>query len=412
MERDSPTQGFLQGFERGRRAKQDKDRFAQEQEDRDLARKKLKLDMDRLKISDMEESRKAAFAESEHYSKLFEPPDTQGATGSPFTGGHTTTIPGQHPSIHVPEGGYGQPATDIQPTGMRAMMAAQEAQKRSERQRTVNPEQAATLGLPAGQYDEDIFKPVAEAAQGRQTRASIEGEGTKNRTSQERIANIYASANRGLSAGGAGASTEDLQNDQTVMGYVGKLNSGEATLSQVPSGKQGGFMRDKVVRVMTGMDLSIMTPKMQEKLSQFIPAQAAVEKLEGTLSDIQNAQGFVATSAATMQLNREVKAFSRLVGRAIGEKGVFTDADKDDFANLLQPWGGGVTTAITANVAPEYSAQVLKELKKLMDKVKQREFAGVRERAKGPFPPGAAGTSAPGVPKTAEEYLRSLGQQK
>jgi hypothetical protein len=352
---------FIHGFDVGHKRKLDQLRLEQEAEDRKLMVSKHKLEIDRIKIHDKEAARKASFDEAEFYNKMFEVP---GGT-----------------EVQVPEGGYGQPATSIQPTGMKSHLLGLADIERQKRMRTVSPELSKAAGVPAGEYDADVLREAGDTARTTATRASTEREGALNRQNQLRVASIY-SANKGTTAA-AGGGTPEAELDN----WAKMLNSGEATLSQVPLGRNGSF-RNAVIQRLMGGNMAVMTPKMQEKLTQFIPANAAVDKIEETLSRMLNSEG-LEKGAASLQLAAEVKGLSRLVGRSIGEKGVFTDQDKNDFATLMMPGGSSWTAPVIAMMAPEMAADRLKNLRALMARVKQREFAGVEERTGGRTLPGS-----------------------
>jgi hypothetical protein len=301
----------------------------------------------------MEAARRGAFDEAEFAKTLLEPSD-----------------------IQVPPGAYGQPGRTVSVPGLRSTLAEQVKSKQAERARTVTPEAASFFGegFPAGEYDEDVLTPMAAGLRQREERKSIESEGRKNRATQIEVAKIYAGAQKGAGFGGDMAA----EGVHPIVAWARKINTGQATLSQLAQGKDGKH-RDAVVKYMADHNMGIMTPTIQAKLTQYNKAKASIAKIRKTFNAIQEAESFSERAGATLQLNAEVKGLSRNIGRSQGETGVFTDADKLDFANIIQPGGGGIGTSISANFAPDFARGRLDSLDEFIESIRQREFTGFEE---------------------------------
>lgn len=98
------------------------------------------------------------------------------------------------------------------------------------------------------------------------------------------------------------------------------------------------------------------------KLDEGKKAWLALGEIEGQLKDYLNTPftNPVDKTKKGMILTNSVQAMSRTVGRSLGEKGVFTDADKADFATYLNP--GSLISA----ASPDYALKQFQSAKKLM----------------------------------------------
>lgn len=178
--------------------------------------------------------------------------------------------------------------------------------------------------------------------------------------------------------------------------YANQVATGQIKVSEVP-----GVALKKAVLAHMGMgDIAVPSKALLDKMDQYTPAIAAVAKIEGTLKTYMDPNTpAIKRAEALAQFDTERNALSRHVGRNFGEKGVFTDQDKKDFARLLAP--GTMATAIF----PSFARNRLNELKKLVDDIKTREFEQFQDRtgAKLAFPNPAA----PKAPKTYKHYAKN-----
>lgn len=398
-----PGEGFVRGFESGRRIREARERAEQEKEDRDLARQKLKFEMDRLKILDKESARRAVIEEAEFMSKM---------PGAPGPGGEEQP----HAPLEIPEGGFGQPARTITPPTsgqtLQAQIAGKIKEARALRHRTVDGGVAERLGVPPGEYDSDILGAMTKRSESdSDNAASMAREQAGNRTqlqttamnnrTQIEVAKLNA-AGRG---GGTGSGPDGSFTDQDAANYATMLSSGEARLSQVPT-----KVRTAVINKMFGMNLAASTPALEKKVDEFTGAQAALDKIAGSLKRFTEASG-VEKIGAGLQYKVDITALSRLIGRSLGEKGVFTNQDKEDFEQIV---GIGtkipiVGAAAGAYFAPELAADRIEQLKALMERVKERTFQNFAGRTGGRLPQGAV-QAPPGMagPRTAKELYDSF----
>ncbi len=399
------AQNFLSAFDQVKRREQIDEELAQRKEERAEQRHRYKMESDRLKLKDMEDARAARFNEAKAMEDLPAPPGLKPPPMAPVEGeeaerlrnadpmqvelnrpmetGASMTedqVEGQHPIIHIPEGGYGAPPLDIRPRTreqvLRENLAAKIEQARAERaaQRVhIDDSTAEDIEVPAGDYDPEALTAIDQSRDRKQQLT----------TSREQNATTLAAAN-------ARAGSEDLDSDESATNYAQMLSTGEIkTLSSVP--RERGF-RTKVVNKMFDLHLAILTPKLEAKIDHFNEARSSLDHIADQLQSLKDAKGFKANSEEALQLEADVNGLSRAVGRAMGEKGVFTDADKADFASIMG-FGAGVfpgSTAVMALITPEASEARIKKLYQLMDRVKDREITNFGKRSGGRYPAGLA----------------------
>jgi hypothetical protein len=117
----------------------------------------------------------------------------------------------------------------------------------------------------------------------------------------------------------------------------------------------------------------VIPPKLQDKLMHFTEAREAVNTIYDAVESYQDARG-VEKAWAGYKLNSTIDALTRTVGRALGEKGVFTDQDKVDFRKLLSP---GIVVSLTD---PARAAKWVKDVEGLMNRVEQKQLGGAYQR--------------------------------
>lgn len=395
------AENFLKGYELGRNRKRQEELDKERAEDRKLEIQRQKLIMDRLKIQDKEEARKAARGEVDWMS-------TQPGVELPGPTEDGQPLAAQrHAPMIIPEGGYGQPAMEVAPQTLQAKMAQKIQADRAARMRTVSPEMASLLDVPAGEYESDLLRAASEKRTAEDTQAAITRraemsdaaamarERAGNQT-QIDVANINAKAR----ADAAGGSIGDVE----AMHWAQLLSTGEAKLPNVPS-----RLKRAVVNQMFGANMAVMTPKLEAKLDQFITAEASINHIQETLTRMNGASGMEKMSAA-LQLDTEVKALSRNIGRSMGEKGVFTDADKADFASLIG-YGAGAPggAAVWSMMAPEEAQKRIDAAIRLIEGVKQRELSNFSARTGGRNVAGATGSVGTSTRKKGERKTFANG---
>ena len=117
----------------------------------------------------------------------------------------------------------------------------------------------------------------------------------------------------------------------------------------------------------------IVPEKLQGKLMQFTEAKEAVDTVQHAIADYQKAEGTEAVWAL-YNLNSKIDGLTRIVGRALGEKGVFTDADKADFKKLMSP---GVMLTL-AN--PDRASKWVGEVNGILGRVENQQLQGFYQR--------------------------------
>ena len=156
--------------------------------------------------------------------------------------------------------------------------------------------------------------------------------------------------------------------------------------------------RPRILRKLEGS--RIVPPKAREELKKIGQAESIVDQFEKTLLD------FVEDKSAknAFRLSTQRNAFARKLGRALGEVGVFTDQDKQDFARLLSP-GGVVIAAVSDDIA----FQAIDDMRELFNRVRQREIEGVfREFPRDGGKPKEAPKPAPSTNDRIKELLKDL----
>lgn len=255
------------------------------------------------------------------------------------------------------------------------------------------------LSLFNTQYDKNTVSATTKATEaGQNTRAGLQRQNNLD------VANVYANHQGGRYGTGAGA------DETAVQEWAKRLSTAQAKMSEVPMG-----LRNLVVKQMGYDGNAIMTPALMEKFSQFIPAKAALDELEAATNayaDSSFSDNPVDAATKALLLKNKVAAFSRLVGRATGEKGVFTEGDKGDFMNYIAPLG-----LLGATVSPDLARQAIGNARTLMSKIETNNFklASTPHPMPGgptpqPTPSPAAGGQQPIVQRNSEtgEYRYSL----
>lgn len=117
----------------------------------------------------------------------------------------------------------------------------------------------------------------------------------------------------------------------------------------------------------------IVPEKLQGKLMQFTEAKEAVDTVQQAIQSYTSAEGTEAMWAA-YNLNSKIDGLTRIVGRALGEKGVFTDADKADFRKLMSP---GLLFTLSS---PERASKWIEQVNGILNRVEQQQLQGFYQR--------------------------------
>lgn len=117
----------------------------------------------------------------------------------------------------------------------------------------------------------------------------------------------------------------------------------------------------------------IVPQTLQSKLMQFTEAREAVDTIYDSLESYIKSEGTGALWAG-YSYKAKVDALTRLVGRSLGEKGVFTDADKADFTKILSP---GTILSLTN---PERAQSWVREVEGIMNRVEAEQLQGFYQR--------------------------------
>ena len=152
-------------------------------------------------------------------------------------------------------------------------------------------------------------------------------------------------------------SDERQRREGAAPAYAQKIKTGEITFSQIPRES-----RDAVIKELG--DSRIVPQKLREELRASYAAETALDKFNKTLTEYLNDK----TPANAIRLRAQREAFSRLLGRALGEKGVFTDYDKQDFARVLGP-GLVISTA-----DPQLAYRQIEDMRELLSGVRNRKL--------------------------------------
>ena len=214
-------------------------------------------------------------------------------------------------------------------------------------------------------------------------------------------------------AAGAIAGLPPTANQDGIGMWAGQLAEGRTTIGQIPDRQPGfpkGGYRTAVMLRLHQTGQKPLPPAMLEKMNSFIPAETAIAKLEDTLDRYANPNLSPGERAqALLQFRAEREGFTRLVGRAMGEKGVFTDQDAAAFATLLAP------NVLITGVAPGFAKDRLGEVRKVMENIREREFAGYFNNAPGApgaNPPQGQGQPQRGLNPAASRVIQDLGDSQ
>jgi len=175
--------------------------------------------------------------------------------------------------------------------------------------------------------------------------------------------NLFGGPNFALGSSPAGA-TDPIQ------AMADQVLSNQIEFSAVPAKLKPG------VSMRIAEQNGIIIPKdLNEKLSQFAEARAVTSEIYDALEDYIKAEGIGGNAEAAYRLKNTVDGLTRLVGRALGEKGVFTDQDKADFRSLLAP------SYVITLTTPEMAQRWVRRVEGVFDRVERNRLQGFYRKA-------------------------------
>ena len=175
---------------------------------------------------------------------------------------------------------------------------------------------------------------------------------------------------------------------EAIDAMANQVATGQVQLSTIPV---GGGVRIRVLINLATRGTAIPDKEILSKSMAFSDALSAVEELKSKLDVLINTDpvNVVDYGRALIEFDAMRNSFARNVGRSLGEKGVFTDQDKADFARLL-----GFGMPVTA-VVPQFSRDRLLSLESFMSKTYERNFAAYEKKVQAKLALGNTAANAP-----------------
>jgi hypothetical protein len=378
------TEAFLKGHASGLAAKQQREQHEADLERRKLERDELALRIKKSKhddaVSDYELRRKDAETQ---YSLL-------NGSGDPEDENAPEPEAVQFPSFNNPDTGETvSPGFKAQPLSARKILSSRLAAMRLEGA-TKNETEAVPVPkgvVPGveGKVHPKLLTAATEMAQSRMTASTA----ASNRENAMNIAELPYTK-----MGGSGGSIDQIAD---------AVHGGQYKITDVPS-----KMRTQVMSSLADRGKVVIPPNVREKLDAFNPAVSALDKLEVTLNAATNPKaGAAERAAALLQFRAESSGFTRLVGRSLGEKGMFTDQDAAAFERLMST---GVAGAV---LAPDMAKKRLSDLRDFIGQIQEREIGEFfsRQGNAGKVPgPGNLPAKDPGKIRT--RHSKSTGRSQ
>lgn len=194
---------------------------------------------------------------------------------------------------------------------------------------------------------EDIRQGRFEASYAQRERFFGQGEAGKNYRSQ-------------LMAGALGASSS------AAAIWSDAIAGGEATVANIPPALRTGVLAERVSRGQV-----FVPPKVRDQLAAYKPAQEAMAELSRTMNDYIDS-GFDPNKAILLEAQRD--GLTRLIGRGMGEVGVFTDQDSENMKSLTS------SGFIQAKLFPEAAKTKMRQAQKLIDTVGDAKFGSYMQQ--------------------------------
>ena len=160
---------------------------------------------------------------------------------------------------------------------------------------------------------------------------------------------------REMAAGGSVEAATELWSDAVA--------NGEAKLTEVPP-----ILRSLVLKAKVDNGDTFVPPAVRKNLSEFNQGLAAVEEAKKWM------EKYIASGDISdgLMFRSKLKGFGTLVGRSVGNNGVFTDQDQERVETLLSPVP--VLGAMGAPLAPGMSREAMRGVEELLDDVRTRNF--------------------------------------
>jgi len=256
-------------------------------------------------------------------------------------------------------------------------------------------ESAQSLDLtPARSYVRDVI-----LERGRERRSKRAQEELQNRLEQS-----ITAADRRFFAGlqlREKQFQERVFTDEQAELAARQIAAGQATLKDYPQAQ-----RIKIGQIAEKKDLLFLPPAVRQDISKLEKGKAVIERFKKTLEDFASDKSV----KNAFRLSTQRLAFARPIGKGVfGEVGVFTDQDKEDFANILSP--GGVPLAIFTkkpeNVTNEeisLAFLAIQDLEGVVNDVQERTISSSFKTFRRTPPP-----SKDDLTKDEEQLLRDAG---
>jgi hypothetical protein len=269
------------------------------------------------------------------------------------------------------------------------------------------PGMAEQFGLPKGTTS--IPKEIIAKLEQSVNLPPEMGGGAAPKSAAELIKSVFTEGQANKRTAGSNAATIEaarIRAEAAKQGAAAGVDPGDidGLAQQVASGQIKATnlppkTRQTVLAKLSKDGTAIPDQKFFEKIDQFSTAQSLLGSLKESITKFQNAKGIMDSTQALAQVGAERSAFARLVGRSLGEKGVFTDQDKEDFARILS------TSMPVLAWAPTWSQDRADRLSKVLDRVRQRTIDDLEKRTGAKYREGGRVSPVSSAPKTAEDFL-------
>lgn len=180
--------------------------------------------------------------------------------------------------------------------------------------------------------------------------------------------------------GGPGGGNGDRGNaNRSADYYADQVDAGLMTVQDLNA--LTPYERRLVMQTLSDRQSIPVTKDTKGKIDQFNAAQASLDQLEKALREIDQARGPEQSAAAAWRYSTLLSSLTRNIGRAAGEKGVFTTQDAEQFQHLMGV-GSALTIANTlgSKMARDLAYGNLQRTYDLFNSIKQREFGAAYDK--------------------------------
>jgi hypothetical protein len=191
------------------------------------------------------------------------------------------------------------------------------------------------------------------------------------------------------------------QQSQFITAMASQVVSGQITYGSVPA-----RYKPAVSALVAAQGGSIIPGKVRERMTEFNSADAALESIESALVRWEQAQTPEEKTKAAINFNGKVQGFSTIIGRSVGNKGVFTDQDQARMESTIQGFPGKAGVAYSLS-DPEETKRRLSEVHGLFNEISTREFDQYLSGSAGWRP----GNDISGQPKVGDEKTFPNGRR-